>query len=315
MIPFAFLNAIYARWQIRRAINCLDDADEAVRARAEEQLRAVSPACWSALCRAAFRRRSSTGVTAARLLYDLGDARGLFALLEQFYDRDMYCWYGPHIRRALKQIGNEKVLAALETALTRMETLPLAPRCWSLYVAVYALHALAALHGYIPSGVWRRALTVHVPFYEDVRACRLALTAEWPETPAVATLAAVRRAAVDALLALNKDEAFALLREALAHPAPQVQLTTIYGLRLLKDTRAYVLLQPIAADRRHPLARDARRAIESLGTRQPDALTLVRASQPALSDPGELLRPAASSAETLSETLLRPLGPESKAHE
>ncbi len=332
------INCIYSRWQIRQAINRLDDADPDVRARAEEQLRAVSPASEPALCRAAFGRRSGVGVAAAKLLYDLGDARGLFALLEQFYDRDMYCWYGPHIRRALKQIGNDQVLAALETSLARIEAgtevrvedyegraslyalerteaATLAGQRWSLYVAVYALHALAALHACVPPTLWRRALTAYVPCYEDLRACRTALTATWPETPVVALLASVRRAAVDALLMLDREQAFALLREALRHPDPQVQLTTLYGLRELRDPRAYVLLQPIAANRRHPLCRDARRVIESLGPKQPDVLTLVRASEPDKTVPDELLRPAVNSLENDPETLIRPVSAAAQGNE
>lgn len=312
MPTFSLIHPLYAAWQIRQAVNRLDHADPGVRARAEERLCASSPACWPALARAAFGRRTGGGVAAAKLLYDLGDARGLFALLEQFYDRDMYSWYGPHIRRALKQIGEERVLAALETALTRIaesELLPRAAHHWSLYVAVYALHALASLHADVPPNTWRRALAAYVPFYEDLRACRNALTATWPETSVVALLASVRRTAVDALLALNRPHAFALLRETLAHPDPQVQLTALYGLRELRDARAYVLLQPIAANRHHPLWRDARRVIEALGSKQPDALTLVRASHSAETPAAELLRPARHHTDDAPETLLHPMPP------
>jgi hypothetical protein len=253
------------------------------------------------------------------LLYELGDARGLFALLEQFYDRDMFCWYGPHIRRALKQIGSHKVLAALETSLARIEAgaefkiqqpeaFALAGQRWSLYVAVYALHALAALHAPIPAAIWHRALTAYIPYYEDLRSCRAALLApKAREAPVVALLASVRRTAVDTLLTLNREYAFVYLRNALAHPDPQVQLTTLYGLRQLRDSRAYVLLQPIAADRRHPLSRDARRVIEALGPKQPDVLTLVRPSQASAIVPEELLRPARQRADEDPATLVRPV--------
>jgi hypothetical protein len=316
------IERFYARWQMGRAVRRLNHPNEAMRAHAEQLLRAGSPACWPLLRRVAFRQRSRLAVTAAELLYILGDSQGLYALLEQFANGSMYGWYGPYLRRALRQVGNEKVLSVLEVALERIETPPLPREDWSLSLAVYALHALKSLNAPVPRAVWKRAITVCVPGFEDLRVCRAllpilpgldpdpTLTPPLQEWRVGSTLAAVRRAAVDALLALDWPGTFELLRDALGHADPQVQLTAIYGLRRLADARAYVLLQPIAASRRHPLNRDARRAIEALGTREPDALTLVRPSQSATVLPDELLRPAYGSAEQAAETLLRPVGQE-----
>ena len=206
-------------------------------------------------------------------------------------------------------------MRVLEAALDWMETSPLLREHWCLSLSVYAIHALEALRARVPLSLWRRALVAHSPGFEDLRSCRMVVatqdngggsTSAYDDNWRVgSTLAAVRRVAVDALLTLDRSHAFDLLRDALAYDSPEVQITAMYGLAHLRDERAYVLLQPIAADRRHPLAKDARRVIESFGMRQPDALTLVRAAAPMEVAPEELLRPSAHLQDDNPDTLLR----------
>lgn len=311
------LEKIYARWQIRLAIRRLAHPDDAVRARALERLRASGTECWPQLRRVAYRQRSALAVVAAETLCHFGDTQGLYALLELYADGTMHLWYGygPRLRAQLQQIGPERIRGVLEFALDRIERQPTGRYCWSLSLAVYALYALKSLQAHVPDALWQRALMAQTPtLFEDLRECRAILPAITTEeafsTPRTTwgvgrTVAAVRVMAIDALLTLDRPRALGLLAAALQSDMPQVQLTAIYGLRRLRDPRAAVLLQPIAADRRHALARDARRAIEAFGTKQPDSITLVRASQPDFIPPEELLRPASASTEDAPETLLR----------
>ncbi len=281
-------------------------------------LRGVSPRCWPQLRRAAFRPRTRLAVVAADLLDQLGDKQGLIALLSQYADPSMHGWYDAEIRRSLQRIGIERVIEVLQDCLDHLEAPELTRHHWSLSVAVYALFTLQSLRGNLPAHLWLRALTAAHPGFEELRTCRSVLpvhsyadllnTESRPPSDdwrVGTTLVAVRRSAVEALTTVARHEAFDLLRTALAHGDPQVQCTAIYGLRRLRDPRALVLLQRIAADRRHPLARDARRAIEAFGSTEHESLTLVRASDAIVAAPHELLRAADVTNETAPETLLR----------
>jgi hypothetical protein len=318
MAAFAFLHKVRARWQIRRAIRRLADSDPAVRDAARAALRAAGAACWPQLRNEAFRPRTRLAVLSADLLDQLGDVQGLYALLSQYADPSMHGWYDSEIRLALQRIGVERIVIALEHAVEYLEAPGLKRKHWSLAVSVYTLFALQSLRGNMPAALWLRALTVVQPHFEDLSMCRSAvptnsyadLIGTSVRPPADdwrvgSTLVAVRRSAVEALITVAPDEAFDLLATALHHKDPRVQVTAIYGLRRLRNPHALVLLQPIAADRRHPLARDARRTIEAFGTRQPDSLTLVRASDALAATPHELLRAADIGQETAPETLLR----------
>ena len=310
-----YLTRRFADWQIRRAIRRLADPRPDVRRQAVAELRLARPRCFKPLRRAAFRQRSLLAVHAAALLYDMDDAQGLYALLAQHSDRFLRAYYKPYLTSALQRVGGERILNVLEVALDGIETAPLWREHWCLSLSMYALHALEALCFPLSDALWQRALTAYTPDFENLHVCRAFVPSGEPTARAGAkdddwrvgsTLVAVRRAAVDALLITQPDAAFDLLRDALKHHASEVQLTALYGLRRLRDPRALVLLQPIAADRRHPLSREARRAIESFGASQPDALTLVRAALPHTQETSaELLRPVADTNEADPTTLLR----------
>jgi hypothetical protein len=317
-LPPGLLHRVRAQWQIRNAIRRLVHTNDRAREEARARLRAASPACWPPLRNTAFRPRTGLAVVAADLLDELGDPQGLIALLSQYADPYMHGWYGVEIRRALQRIGVARIVSVLEHSLERLEAGEVNRHLWSLSVAVYALFALQSLRGSLSDTLWLRALTVSHPEFDDLRTCRSILPShsfadlidkevrppseDWRVGT---TLVAVRRAAVETLILLAPKQAFDLLRVTLTHQDPQVQISAIYGLRRLRDPRALVLLQPIAADRRHPLCRDARRAIEAFGTRLPDALTLVRGSALMSASPDQLLRPAARGEEADPETLLR----------
>lgn len=310
-----YLGRCFAHWQIYRAIRRLADPRPDVRRQAVAELRLARPRCYKPLRRAAFRQRSLLAVHAAALLYDMDDAQGLYALLAQHSDRFLRVYYKPYLTDALQRVGGARIRDVLEVALDGIETSPLPREHWCLSLSVYALHALESLRFPLSDALWRRALAAHAPGFEDLRVCRNLFPVGDENHPRAArdedwrtgsTLVAVRRAAVDALLASQPDTTFALLREALAHSAPEVQFTALHGLRRLRDPRALVLFQPLAADRRHPLSREARRAIEAFGDDQPDALTLVRAALPHTAKAEEeLLRPARHADDVDIGTLLR----------
>lgn len=312
------IGRLYARYQIYRAIRLLNDPRPEVRSAAAVQLRGAQSLSVKPLRQVAFRQRSLLAVHAAELLVEMEDAQGLYALLAQYSDRYLSVWYGQHLRMVLARVGSERILRVLEAALDWIEISPLLREHWCLSLSVYAIHALEALRARVPVSLWRRALSAYSPGFEDLRVCRTVVTTQDNAGGSTSTfddnwrvgstLAAVRRVAVDALLTLDRPHAFDLLRDALAHSSPEVQITAMYGMAHLRDLRAYVLLQPIAADRRHPLSKDARRVIESFGSRQPDALTLVRAAIPQDAAPEELLRPSVPLTDADPDTLLRVAG-------
>jgi hypothetical protein len=317
-LPPGLLRRLHMQWRIRRAIHRLVYPNPGAREEARARLRALSPACWPQLRNTAFRPRTSIAVAAADLLEELGDPQGLIALLSQYADPYMHGWYGADIRTALQRIGMARIVTVLEHSLERLEAGEVSRHLWSLSVAVYALFALQSLRGSLPDALWLRALTVSHPDFDDLRTCRSILPSQSfadlmyrearppsEDWRVGTTLVAVRRSAVETLLFLAPGQAFDLLRIALAHQDLQVQISAIYGLRRLRDPRALVLLQPIAADRRHPLCRDARRAIEAFGTRLPDELTLMRGSALVTATPDQLLRPASVTEEVDPDTLLR----------
>jgi hypothetical protein len=315
MLPRRLLNflvTLVGRHRLRHEIRRLCHPDAAVQRRARMAVMAAPYLSRPLLRRIAFRTRSKLACVAAELLYEMGDIQGLYALLSQYSDRYMFAYFSGPLRTMLQRIGYAQILDVLENCLDRLETPPLPHDHWSLALSVYALNALITLRADVPRTVWSRAITVSCPGFEDLRVCRSVvplqaspLSADDPRVGK--TLVAVRRAAVDALLTLWPQQAFELLSEALQHPDIQVRLTAIYGLRRLRDSRAYVLLQPIAANRRDLLSRDARRAIEALGSSQPDVLTLVRASDAGGAPPAELLRPATTTTTHETGQLLRPV--------
>lgn len=295
--------------RIALAVHLLDHPNPQMREQARQRLKEWSPACRPLLRRVALRERSSAAAAAAELLDELGDRQGIYSLLSQYADPFMSRHFGPPLRSALQRIGQKRITDELELSLGRIETPPLSRDQWPLALAVYSIHALHGLNARLSSDLWRRAVTASIPHLEDMRVCRSIVPAPYNGDPIAdwrnsSTLVSVRRAAIDALLTLEPSQAFDLLRDALHHPDVQVQFTAIYGLRRLRDPRAYVLLQPIAADRKHPLSRDARRTIEAIGPSEPDALMLVRASSLHPAPPAELLRPAGQEPTAPSDHLL-----------
>lgn len=318
MANYALIERVLARIQMARAVRRLGSKSPVLIAQATEELRSAGERSHALLLNLAFRERSPAAVRAAALLYSMGEKQGLYALLDQFYNQGMAIWYGNMLKLELERIGEKQIIHCLEEAL---DYEMLANRSWGPALGIFALHAIDQLKILLPETLWLRALTVYCPGYEDLRVCRTLLPVGWSTRSlranealytknmrsevTLATLAQIRRQAVDILLHRRPGSLYLLLHKVIAHEAPEVQLTAVYGFWRLGDSRACLVLQPIAANRRHPIARDARRAIESFGERLPEALTLVRASGPAVRE-NQLLRPAATYEQVPPEFLLRP---------
>ncbi len=219
------------------------------------------------------------------------------------------------VRAELERIGQQEIIASLEIALDRIDLGRFLPSHWSLALCVNSLKTIDALGLRLSEDLWLRLLTLRASAMDDMRVCRLItpVTADrrsmraldplaWP---AGSSLVQIRRCAVDILMKRRPERLFFLLKQTMSCTDRDVQLTAIHGLWRLGDRQAMVLLQPIAVNRQHPYYREARRAIESFGSTQPEELTLVRASE-SVGSSDELLRSSAVSTETKAELLLRP---------
>jgi hypothetical protein len=306
--------------RLRTALHDLQGASEEDHRKAVETLVASSPRCWHGLRKIAFKEKGSRAVSAAKLLYDLGDGQGLFALLEQYSSQEVRREAAAYLDHALRQVGPQRIEALLTESIQSVQRRSVANGTWGLAAGVYALRVLEDFRHTLPLTLLQQCILLSQPQFDNLAACRAvfpftAFTDYRVMRPEAmndfyigSSPASVRRAATDVLIAQEGSQAFAFLSEACAHSDPQVQYAALYGLSRLRDQRALPLFQRLASNRKHPLAHDAQRAIEVFGTRLPDVITLVRGSQVGGS-PSELLRPAAQTPEKSPETLLRPSAP------
>lgn len=316
----SFIEGLLVWGRIQKALRDLQGSSEERHRAAVETLIASSPRCWHGLRKIAFKEKGARAVSAAKLLVDLGDQQGLFALLEQHSSMEVRREAQAFLDQSLRQVGPQRIEALLRESIRSLELRTFANGTWGLAVTVYALRVLEEFRHVLPQSLLAQCILLSQPQFDSLASCRAVFpfTAftdyRVSRTEAIndfyigSSLAAVRRAATDFLIGQEGRHAFAFLSEAFAHPDPQVQYAALYGLSRLRDERALPLFQRLASNRKHPLAHDAQRAIEIFGTKLPDILTLVRGSQLA-SPPDELLRPAGPSEEKAPETLLRPSAP------
>jgi hypothetical protein len=316
----SIIEGLLAWFRIRKALRDLQGSSEERHREAVEILVASSQRCWHGLRKIAFKEKGVRAVSAAKLLFDLGDPQGLFALLEQHSSVEVRQEAEVFLDRSLREVGPQRIEALLRQSIRSIEQRKPNDSTWGLAVSVYALRVLEDFRHALPQSLLVQCILLSQPQYDNLASCR----AVFPFTAFTdyrvrrlepindfyigSSLAAVRRAATDFLLSQEGAQAFAILSEALAHHDPQVQYAALYGLSRLRDERALPLFQRIASNRKHPLSHDAQRAIEVFGTKLPDVITLVRGSQLAFS-PDELLRPAGPSEEKSPDTLLRPSSP------
>jgi len=307
--------------RIHKALRDLQGPSEERHKAAVEILAASRARCWHGLRKIAFKEKGIRAVSAAKLLFDLGDKQGLFALLEQHSSAEVRREAEVPLDRALREVGPQQIEALLRASIRSLEERQVVnDPTWGLAVSVYALRVLEDFRHSLPPSLLAHCILLSQPQFDNLAACRAvfpftAFTDYRAARPEPindfyigSSLATVRRAAIDSLIAQEGPQAFAILSEAVAHADPQVQYAGLYGLCRLRDERALPLFQRMASNRKHPLAHDAQRSIEVFGTKLPDILTLVRGSQLGAS-PGELLRPAGQAQEKSPETLLRPSAP------
>ncbi len=317
---YSIVEGLMVWGRIQKALRDLQGSSEERHKAAVEILIASSPRCWHGLRKIAFKEKGTRAVSAAKLLYDLGDNQGLFALLEQHSSLEVRREAEAFLDQSLRQIGPQKIEALLREAIRSQDLRTFANGTWGLAVTVYALRVLEDFRHTLPQSVLTRCILLSDPQFDNLASCRAvfpftAFTDYRLSRPEAindfyigSSLSAIRRAATDVLIGQEGPHAFAFLSEALAHRDPQVQYAALYGLSRLRDERALPLFQRLASNRKHPLAHDAQHAIEVFGTKLPDVITLVRGSQLGAS-PAELLRPVGQSEERSPETLLRPSAP------
>jgi hypothetical protein len=292
---------------LRAAVRALGHECLAVRLKAEACLRADRRHAIPLLRRAArLQAPAVRAVRAAVVLHQLEDRDGIELLrrmtrepgLRNSEARDL-------LRRASREIiGPEFYIRQATAALTRLEQMPESLAAIGRFRQ--ALEILRFLEAPVPLDILRRALVVRTIGGENLSLVRTVL--DGTHDICLEHVSMARMAAVEALLHQeDRQRAYTLLSRQLAHPSTAVQITAMYGLERLGDTRAIGPLLPIARDPDSPLCDDARRLLTLLNYGTPDVLTLLRPSMLATVLPKELLRPAAHAPDSTPETLVRPV--------
>ena len=318
MANYRIIEKLLAYFGMARAVYRLGSDDYRTQLSAVEHLHAAGTKCFALLRKKAFRGKPVHSLRAASLLHDLGDYQGLWALMELLSKPSLTPDLKAGVRAELERIGQQEIISSLETALDRVDQGRFLPSHWSLALCVHVLRTIDELGLRLNEDLWLRLLTLRSSSMDDMRVCRMVTPVDSRSArgldplawPAGSSLVQIRRCAVDILLKRRPERLIFMLKQAISSTDKDVQLTAMHALWRLGDRRAIVLLQPIAVNRQHPYSREARRAIESFGSSQPDELTLVRAAESA-GNPGQLLRSLATTPDVGAEVLLRPGADES----
>ncbi len=292
------LKRLTCRWQAwrqdRRLLAQLGSESAADQERARACLMARGEAAIPLLYRA-LRGSFRLACSAAVALYRLGDGQGVRAVLERCYEEE---WLIRSVRdgylerdsyeegvRALQQLDREAVGAALHAALDAAAREREVPGCLGeLALALSALRVLLLLPGKSPCAWWE--LAIHYGG-QSLSGLRRGTKGILPRS----LTHYLRWEAVRGLLTEHRTASFSILARALESEDFSVVHTAILGLRRLGDPRALPGLQSIAFAPGHPLAIEARSAIEALAGSLSEPLVLLRAAEPE-AGPEELLRPA-----------------------
>jgi len=278
-----------------------------VRLKAEEYLRADKRRA-APLLRQAVRLQfpPRLAVRAAILLYGLEEKEGAEMLRRLAREQHLRNGEGGELlRRAVRQIiGPEFYIRQATAALTRLEQ---RPESYGVIMRFrQALEILGFLNVTVPGDLLRRALVVRTVGGENLSLVRMVLAGT--HDPCLEHVCMARKAAVEAIL--NQEDpqiAYILLIRNLVHPSPAVELTAMYGLELLGDTRAIGPLMRFARNPDSPVAEDARRLVGILSDGCPDVVMLLRPAPINFVPPEELLRPATHALECDPASLVRPL--------
>lgn len=157
-------------WRIRKALRALQGSSEEKHRAAVETLVASSPRCWHGLRKIAFKEKGVRAVSAAKLLFDLGDAQGLFALLEQYSSPEVRREAEALLDQSLRQIGPQRIEALLTEAVRSLRLAD--PQTWGLAVAVYAMRVLADFRHVLPQSLLTQCILLAQPQYDSLAECR-----------------------------------------------------------------------------------------------------------------------------------------------
>jgi len=295
----AFLRA----WWLNRAIvRDLGGDSPQRRDEAIETFVAQGEHAAPALCRAL--RGSPTAACAAALgLSRLGRETGVQTVLLRCYDEE---WLStPQARRsmldALRMLPHESIGLAVEVGLTSACAERHLQPCFDrLTLSLSALRLLLVYGISSPLLWWERGLFFGRSLLQKLRNNPFAGLAHGLTDH-------IRAAALKGILAQYPDESFAVLARSLQSGDISVMRTAVSGLCKIQDSHALPLLEPIAFASNHPLALDARRAIERIAGSEAESLILVRGSRADanVTIPDDLVRPAGNFPGEDTDALMR----------
>ena len=277
---------------VRRAVRHLDSVKSSARHRAEVCLLAHQPHA-TPLLRSTARARLpyARAVRAALLLHRLDPQEGREMLRHLAHEQHLL----PDgektlLRQALRDlVGSDAYVRQVASALARLEQNPIAFA--AIGRLIHALETLRFLEQPLPADLTRRLLTLRITGGEDLRLIRAAFHA--PDDVLTEHVCVARFCGVRLVLQTETGEqAYGLLRDALAHPSLAVKLTALWGLERLGDLRVLPLIQQLAAEPLSPIAGDAQRVADAL-----------RPSPDSWHDTVALLRPTPYAAEPADQLL------------
>jgi len=230
------------------------------------------------------------------------DSTGVRIVLLRCYTEQwlVRCFRDGHVveLRALQRLGRDNVGAALVAALDEAARENDERSCLeALIVSLSALRVLAVFDDASPTlwlerAAWfgpsslralprgacaRLATCVSTP---EVGSESVTALARRPSRPLAYTVTAwLRMEAINRLLRQNRCAGIDLLIEELQYEDYDIALTAIDCLQRLREKRALPFLHAIAFGSGHSLAAQARRAVESIGGTETDALILIRPAQ------------------------------------
>jgi hypothetical protein len=247
---------------------------------------------------------SPRAIYAALILHQLGYPEGgqhLMRLIDRPFIRESSC--APLLRNAvLKTVGSTPFLQKLATALAQLEQRPDLSRPLAHFH--HNAQILLFLRSELPLSLLHRALLVRAIGGENLSIVRLVL--DEAGEPNLEHISLVRRDSVALLISSTTQEhALQIFTNCLLHPNPAVQLTTMFGLKLLKQAHAINALYPIAHDPSSPVREDAQNLIRYLNPQKSDPFVLLRPIDEERFARSSLLR----ASKTQPSELLRPLFP------
>lgn len=205
------------------------------------------------------------------------------------------------LRRRLADAGaGENAVSQARSAICHLEQRSESYR--ELARARHALAMIAFLGVAAPRSLLWRGLTVRTIGGENLSLLRLLLYE--PDDTNHEHVSLVRKQAALAVLhTMDSSSARGMLIPCLLHPNPALQLTALYALEQLGDSRAVGAILPLANDPSSPVQSDARRLVRIFAGTPHEALDLLRPVP--VPNPEQLLRACKSWRSDACQNLMR----------